>query len=321
LRVLVTGGFGNVGSHVVAELVRRGHAVRVLELRTRRTERMARAMRSVRRGPDGVEVVWGSVADRPAVGQAVTGVDVVLHMAAVIPPESDEQPERARVTNVDGTATVIAACRAQPTPPRLLFVSTFDVHGHTQHRTPPRRVDDPVEATDPYTTHKIECEALVRASGLRWCLIRLADVPIIGLRPPHPIMFEIGPHNRIEALHPDDAALALVNALDEPKLWGTVHFIGGGASCQVTYREYLTKILGAMGISALPDSAFAQTDYATDWLDTVESEALLRYQRHSFDDIVAQIAAAAGWRRHAVRMVAPLARRFVLRLSPYVQSY
>ncbi len=315
MRVLVTGGFGNVGSHVVAELVRRGHGVRVLELDTPRTRRVAR--QTARRGPSAVEVSWGSVADRAAVDRALDGMDVVLHMAAVIPPESDDQPERARVTNVDGTATVVAACAARPQPPRLMFISTFDVHGHTQHKTPPRRVDDPVQATDPYTTHKIECEALVRASGLDWCLIRLADVPVIGMRAPHPIMFEIGPHNRIEALHPDDAALALVNAIDEPRMWGTVHFIGGGPSCQVTYREYLTKILAAMGIGALPDSAFNHVDYATDWLDTAESEALLHYQRHSFDDIVAEIGASAGWRRHAVGVVGPLARLFLLRMSPH----
>jgi nucleoside-diphosphate-sugar epimerase len=309
MRVLVTGGFGNVGSHVVAELRRQGHDVRVVELDTPVTRRAARAVP--------VEVVWGSIADRAAVDRAVAGVDVVMHLAAVIPPASDADPERARVTNVDGTATVVAACEAAAMPPRLLFVSTFDVHGHTQHEAPPRRVDDPVEASDPYTSHKIECEKIVRGSTLEWCIIRQADVPIMGMRPPHPIMFEIGLHNRIEALHPDDAALALVNALNEPRMWGTVHFVGGGATCQVTYREYLTRLLGAMGLGALPDSAFTTTDYVTDWLDTAESEEWLRYQRHSFDDIVAEITARAGWRRHAIGAIAPLARRYLLRLSPY----
>ena len=71
-----------------------------------------------------------------------------------------------------------------------------------QSKPPPRMIDDPLRATDPYTTHKIECEKLVRESGLGWCIFRFTDVPIIGLRDPHPIMFEIGLHNRIEALHP-----------------------------------------------------------------------------------------------------------------------
>src|SRR5688572_19330005 len=113
MRLLVTGGFGNVGSHLVAELLRRGHDVRVLERRCRRTRRVARRY--------AVEVVWGDVADRAIVERALAGVDVVYHLAAVIPPESDERPDEARRTNVDGTAAVIAACEARPTRPRLLF--------------------------------------------------------------------------------------------------------------------------------------------------------------------------------------------------------
>jgi nucleoside-diphosphate-sugar epimerase len=310
MRVLVTGGFGNIGSHLVAELCRRGHEVRVLDRRTVATRRRARTR--------GVEVVWGSVTDRRTVDSAVAGVDVVMHLAAVIPPGADERPVEARATNVDGTATIIAACQDRPAPPRLLFTSTFDVHGYTQDRPPPRRVDDPLVPTDPYSAHKIECEAMVRASGLRWCIVRLADVPVLGMRRPPAIMFEIGPEIRIEALHGQDAALALVNALDEPRMWGQVHFIGGGATCQVTYREYVTRLLAAMGIGALPDGAFRTgSRYATDWLDTADSESLLGYQRHSFDDIVRAVAANAGWKRRAVAAIGPVARFALLSMSPY----
>jgi nucleoside-diphosphate-sugar epimerase len=310
MRVLVTGGFGNIGSHLVVELCRRGHRVRVLDRRTPATRRKARACP--------VEVVWGDVTDRRAVESAVAGVDDVLHLAAMIPPRADERPLEARATNVDGTATVIAACQRRTEPPRLLFTSTFDVHGHTQDRPPPRRVDDPLVPTDPYSAHKIECEAMVRASGLRWCIVRLADVPVLGMRRPPPIMFEISPEIRIEALHGEDAAVALTNALDVPQMWGRVHFIGGGASCQVTYREYVTRLLAAMGIGALPDAAFrAGARYATDWLDTTDSQKLLRYQRHSFDDIVRAVAVNAGWKRRAVAAVRPLARLALLWMSPY----
>lgn len=251
---------------------------------------------------------------RPAdVTAAVRGVHTVVHLAAVIPPGSDADPTKARAVNVDGTANVIAACEAQPDPPRLLFTSTFDVHGHTLHRPPPRRADDPVEATDPYTAHKIECERMIRASGLDWAIFRLVDVPVLGPRAPHPIMFEIGLDNRIEAIHADDVALAIANALETQAVWGRVLFIGGGPSCQLSYREYLTRLLAAIGIKPLPDKAFSDKEYATDWVDSTESETLLRYQRHSFDDIAAAMAAGLGWRR----WFAPLGRPAMLRLSPY----
>lgn len=260
------------------------------------------------------------ITDPAAVTRAVAGVDAVLHLAAMIPPEADERPDRARAVNVDGTANVIAACRARPEPPRLLFTSTFDVHGRTLHRDPPRRVDDPLVATDPYTAHKIEGERLVRDSGLTWTIFRLTDVPVLGARPPHPIMFEIGLDNRIEALHADDAGLAIATALETPEVWGRVLFLGGGVTCQVTYREYLTRLLAAMGIDPLPDGAFSDAEYVTDWVDSTESEALLRYQRHTFDDIAGAVAAGLGWRRWLASMAKPLARQRILRLSPYYRS-
>jgi nucleoside-diphosphate-sugar epimerase len=205
-------------------------------------------------------------------------------------------------------------------PPRLLFTSTLDVHGNTLGNPPPRHVDDPLVATNPYTEHKIEGERLVRESGLDWAIFRLADVPVLGIRPPHPIMFEIGLDNRIEAVHADDVGLAIANALETPEVWGRVLFIGGGLSCQLTYREYLTRMLAAMGVGALPEKAFSTAEYATDWLDTVDSEALLHYQRHTFDDITAALSRSLGWRRRAASMAGPLVRLMLLRLSAYYRG-
>ncbi len=293
MKILLTGASGNVGSHTLPQLVRRGHDVRTFDLR------------------------HGDITDAAAVAQAVAGVDVVIHLAAVIPPLADEQPALARAVNVGGTANVIAACQASPARPKLLFISTLDVHGITVGNEPPRRVGDRMVATNPYTEHKIECEELIRSSGLDWAIFRLADVPVLGLRPAHPIMFEIGLHNRIECVHADDVGLAIANALETPQAWGRVLFIGGGASCQLTYGEYLTRLLAAMGVQPLPDKAFSPADYCTDWLDTTDSQALLQYQRHSFDDIARAIAASLGWRRALLPLVRPLVRRSMLRLSPY----
>ncbi|HEX6682694.1 MAG TPA: NAD(P)-dependent oxidoreductase [Candidatus Limnocylindrales bacterium] len=211
MKVVLTGAFGNVGSHTLPQLVARGHRVRCLDLAAAAHRRAARRWRG------GVEFHWADITDAAAVARAVQGMDTVVHLAALIPPAADEWPERARAVNVDGTANVIAACQEQSRPPRLLFTSTLDVHGVTVDNPPPRRVGDPVAATNLYTAHKIECERMVRESGLDWAIFRLADVPVLGPRAPHPIMFEIGLHNRIEAIHADDAGLAIANALDTPQ--------------------------------------------------------------------------------------------------------
>ena len=305
MRVLVTGALGNIGSHTLPELVRQGHEVRGFDRPLATHRRLARRF-------GGVDVRWGDIRDADAVGAAVRGTDAVVHLAAVIPPASEDDPDLARSVNVEGTRVVVEAA-----PARILLASTLDVHGNTQDREPPRRVDDPVVATDAYTSHKIACEDLVRSSGLDWCILRFADVPVLGPRPAHPIMFEIGLHNRIEALHADDAGLAIANALSTDEVWRRVLLVGGGPTCQVTYRQYLVTFLAAMGMDPLPDKAFAGKDYATDWLDTEESQRLLRYQRHDLPGIAAAVAANLGWRRRVLPLVAPLARASILRMSPY----
>lgn len=309
MKVLVTGGFGNIGSSAVEALCEAGHEVAVLALRRRGHARAARASR--------VAVHWGDVRRADDVAAALGGCDAVVHLAAILPPESDERPEQARSVNVDGTRAVIEAARARPRPPRLLFASTFDVFGHTQHLPPPRRLSDPVAATDAYTAHKLEGEAMVAASGLEHAIFRFSDVPKIALRPAHPIMFEIPLATRIETLHTRDAGLAITRAMDSEAVWGRTWLVGGGPRCQVRFGEYLEKMLTAMGLGPLPPEAFGLHPYPTDWIDTEESERLLRYQRHGFDDIVRDIAALLGWRRPLMPLLRPLVRRQMLALSPY----
>ncbi|MBO0791285.1 MAG: hypothetical protein J2P36_10085, partial [Ktedonobacteraceae bacterium] len=75
-----------------------------------------------------------------------------------------------------------------------------------------------------------------------------------------------------------------------------------------------------------PDEAFAPDSkpYCTDWLDTTESQELLHYQRHSFDDIMRDVLAAtrpAGVAAWLLPLLRPLIRRRMLRLSPYLKNH
>lgn len=203
---------------------------------------------------------------------------------------------------------------SQPAPPRFLFASSFNVFGPTTHLAPPRTVGDPLAPTDNYSRHKILCEAEVERSGLPWAIFRFADMPILGARPMHPIMFEIPLETRMEVVHIHDAALAIANGVSEGEIWGQVWLIGGGPTCQLTYGEYLGRMLGVLGLPALPAMAFGRTPYCTDWLDTTASQATLRYQRHTFDDILADVAHGVGPVRYLTPLARPLIARSMLRL-------
>jgi nucleoside-diphosphate-sugar epimerase len=315
VNVLVTGGFGNIGASAVEELVRQGHRVRVLELPETRRRRAAARLRG------SVDVVWGDIR-RPADARAAAeGQDVLVHLAGILPPDSDEHPALAEEVNVGGTRTLLAAARGMPTPPRVLYTSTLHVFGPTAHLAPPRRVTDPVRATDPYTHHKLACEDMVRCSGLSWLIFRLAYVPHIALRKLPAAMFDVPLDTRIETLHVRDAAVAVANALHSEAAWGRILLVGGGPRCQLYFRDYLARSLTLLGIGPLPEEAFGVSPYPTDWLDTEESERLLHYQRHTFEDILDGMGRILGVRRYLTPIVRPFVRRSLLSLSPYWRAH
>jgi UDP-glucose 4-epimerase len=316
MKVLLTGTFGNVGSSTLEELVRQGHTVRCFDLKTRANLRAARKLGQV-------EVVWGDLRRPEDVARAVRDQDVVIHLAFIIPKlsvtgfESEDHPDWAREINVEGTHNLIVAMQAQPQPPKLLFASSYHIYGRTQHMAPPRTVDDPVQPTEHYAQHKIDCEAMIRASGLPWAILRLAATLPIAMKM-DPGMFDVPLENRMEYVHTRDVGLAFANAVSTPGVWGKTLLIGGGPRCQYTYRQITAQVLGGLGVGELPDEAFSSTPFATDWLDTDESQRLLRYQRHTLDDYVRDLKAYLGFRRHLVRALRRVARYWLLQQSPYL---
>lgn len=312
---MITGGLGTIGRWVLRELRRQHHDVTVFDLDTPRNRGRGREFTDI-------NICWGDLRDAGQVIRATASQDVVLHMAFVLPPATERDPQGTVATNVGGTRHVIAGCLAQPKPPRLLFCSSGEVFGRTRDLSPPRRITDPRHITSVYTGHKIECEDLVRDSGLDYAIVRIGAVIDIALTNSHELMFEFPFDVRFEALHPADAALALANAIGCEAVWGrgALLLLGGGPRCQRTYGQFLTGIMNTVGVGGLPEEAFTREDYPSDWLDTEESQRLLRYQRHSLEDICREIGALMGWRKLFVPLVRPLVRRSILAKSPYLRA-
>ncbi|SMB21939.1 Cholesterol dehydrogenase/isomerase [Sterolibacterium denitrificans] len=320
--VLVTGACGAIGRRVVAGLVERGCAVSTLDFDTSANRAAARD-RDAR-----VRSHFGDLDDAAPLRAAVAGVAHVIHLAELRPPDTDADQFAGYRANVCATRALLAACADRVTPPRFVFASSVAVFGG-QQTDAARRADAPaiLAAADSYGRQKAAAEALVRASGLDHLILRLALTP--DLAPdagrPHPWLFGFHPDMRVEFLHPADAALALVNALDAfgvldsldgQAVRGRTLLLGGGARNRYRYLDWLNMALEARGLRPLPRTAFGRADYLTDWVDTDESEALLRYQRHDYPD----------WLREQVGAVrprwldagsAPLARRYLLAHSAH----
>ena len=124
MRVLVTGGAGFIGSHVVDALVAGGHEARVLD-----------SAPSAAWAADRVDVRRGDVRDADAVRGAIVGVDAVCHQAARVGLGVDFADAPAYVSHNDaGTAALLAALHEQRFRGRLVLASSMVVYGEGRYR-------------------------------------------------------------------------------------------------------------------------------------------------------------------------------------------
>lgn len=193
------------------------------------------------------------------------------------------------------------------------------MYGITRDQEPPRKPTDPLKPVENYARHKVECERLVRESGLAWAIFRLAAALPFSLKLDS-AMFEVPLDNRMEYVHTRDVGLALAKAVDNPQVLGRIQHLGGGPRCQHRYGQIAATILDAAGIGMLPERAFTRRPFSTDWLDTRESQSLLGYQRFTLQDFARELSRRLCWRRVLIRIFRPLVRALLLSRSPYYRS-
>ncbi|MFX1577135.1 MAG: NAD-dependent epimerase/dehydratase family protein [Promethearchaeota archaeon] len=319
--VLLTGAFGNIGESTLLALFKQNHQIRCFDLQTTQNEKTAKSLQKY----GDFETVWGDVRDVDTTRNIVEGVDCIIHLAAILPPQSERDPDFTTTVNVGGTLHLIEAAEALPVKPKFVYASSISVLGPCMHLPPPRTADDPLHPTDTYTTTKVKCEEALRASSLPWTILRLVAVP--GLRisgEADPMLFEIPLDQRIEFVHTRDVGTAFAHAVTAKTL-NKVLLIGGGKSSQMLQREFIAKILNAMGVGMLPESAFRVATkpeewYYTDWVDTTESQQLLQYQHHTYDQYIDDLKRTIGFKRYLGRLFRGSAQKRLLAQSPYYQE-
>jgi UDP-glucose 4-epimerase len=239
MKVLVTGGAGYVGSHLVDALQRAGHAVRVLDLQPASGEHLA---------DPGCDFIQGSVADPSLVARAVRDVEVVYHLAWGFLtwgfyPEFHPGEERREIQgNLFGTLNLLEAALAVGVR-HFLFASTAVVYGPTgpvrvdkEHPCHPERstIGGPV-----YGITKLACEKyclVYQRRGLPVTVFRMHGVFSAGHLGQFGQMIQqalAGEPVRVirgaggEYAHLDDILRAFLLATDNPRAHGEVFNLAG----------------------------------------------------------------------------------------------
>ncbi|MHA1670587.1 MAG: NAD-dependent epimerase/dehydratase family protein [Promethearchaeota archaeon] len=315
MRILLTGAFGNVGLSVLKELLDRDHDVRILELKNRKNLRISRKIQK------NVDIFWGDITNKFDVEKAVKNRDIVIHLAAIIPPLADYQPELAELVNVGGTLNILERMKERTNKPKIIFTSSVAVYGD-RVKNPMIKVTDPLSPSkgDFYALTKISAEKLVKESGLDYAIFRLTYITSINKLELDPLMFHMPLETSIEICDTRDVGLALSNAVECSEIWGKTFHIGGGESCRITYKEYLNDMMTILGLGRefLPDEAFARNNFHCGFLETENSQNLLKYQIHTLEDYYVDVKKKVSTKRFFIARVKSFVKIHLLKKSePY----
>lgn len=234
-KVLVTGADGFIGSHLVEALLRKGCDVRafvlynsfnswgwldVLPLKSRKA----------------LDVFSGDIRDPHGVGEAMKGIDVVFHLAALIGiPFSYHSPDSYVDTNVRGTLNIVQAARDAGIG-RVIVTSTSEVYGTARYA--PIDEGHPLQGQSPYSASKIGADKIAESFHLSFGL------PIVIARP----FNTFGPRQSARAVIPT----IITQALSESK---TVSLGSLGPKRDLNYVE---DVCGGFLALAQCDKAIGQ---------------------------------------------------------------
>ena len=330
MKILVTGGFGNVGRSAVNACLAAGHEVTVFESPGRLVAAAAAGpLQRLMKGPWAkCRFVFGDMRKMEDIERAFADADStgpgkphsVIHLAALIPPAADRDEKTTWDINAGGTKNLIEICRAQgPDAPRLVLASSIAIYGDRLENFW-IRTTDPVRPSDVYSRSKIECEAMLRASGLDHVILRLSYVAWAKWHPFDPLLFAMPPETRIEIIHTEDAGRAFMAASCQREASGKVYDIGGGALCRTSFRAYLDRMFRYFGMgdsSFLDDGLFARSGFHCGWYaDSDEAEEALHFRRKTLEDYYEEVRWDSRWTGPMARLVQPLVKRWLKGKSP-----
>lgn len=324
--VLVTGGFGLVGSATVRRLAELRRPVVVADLDSP-ANREAQATL-----PAGVTARWVDLTDPEQTAELVADVapEVIIHLAAIIPPGIYKNRSLARKVNVDATASLVKIAEAQPEPPRFVQASSNAVFGsRNPHRaTGPVTADMPLKHSDLYSAHKAQAEEIVRASSLPWVVLRLGGVLSVD---PKAIPFS-SEALYFESLLPTDGRLHSVDVRDvawafaaatTADVVGEILLIAGDDSHRRVQGEVGKALAESRGLKGglVPgrkgDPNSDDDWFVTDWMDTARAQEALQFQHYSWQDMLNESRVQAGPSRYVLPLLAPLVRALLKRRGAY----
>lgn len=318
-KILLTGASGTVGYEALKQLITKGiYELTVFDIKTPKSQKLFEPYQ------DKINLVYGDISDQKQVAEVVKGQQKIIHLAAVIPPLADEQPQLAKTVNTEGTKHILAAMEKDCF---LLYASSVSVYGD--------RIDNPmIYRTDPlkpspndhYAQTKIAAENSINTSNRKWTIFRLSAIMGYGNHKISGLMFHMPLETCLEITTPEDTARAFVNGLEhEHELVAKTFNLGGGANNRTTYKAFLQRSFDAFGLGKLdfPNKAFAEKNFHCGYYaDGDELEEIVHFRKDTLDTYFTKVQnTVSAIKRCFTKLFSPIVKYILLKKSEPYTAY
>lgn len=215
--------------------------------------------------------------------------DVVIHLAAIIPPLADHKPQLANAVNSNGTKYLVNQISKSSPDAFFMYSSSISIYGD-RIANPLITTLDPIKISegDHYAETKVAAENILMNSNLDWTIFRLSAIMGVKNHKMSPLMFHMPLNTSIEICTPSDTARAFVNGIDKKEeLKNKIFNLGGGQKCRTTYIEFLTKNFEINGLGNLnfPKKCFAEKNFHCGFYkDGDQLEKITNFRKNSLSD-------------------------------------
>lgn len=331
MRIAIFGGSGNMGKAIIKELINETY-IEGLKVFAHRKKSTKGLLKILNKSKVKYEIINGSVSKLEDVRKAVKDTDVVINLAAVIPPLSDKSPLLAIESNEIGPKVVCEAIsEIKEHQPKLIHISTIGVYGDRNYKHPFGEVGDPlmISPLDIYSLTKMRGEYTVLESDVKnWVVIRQTAMlydDLMNKNVSDGLLFHTCFNCFLEWVTDKDAALLFrnilrrenKNELDENNFWKHVFDLGGGKENQVT--GYDTFNLGFKMIGASTEQFFdpnynATRNFHGEWFsDGQKLNDLFDYQRETIVGFWDKVGHKHWYFKFAVIVPKKILKKFVIK--------
>lgn len=283
LNILLTGASGGVGIEALKQLLalKEKYNTIAFDIKTKNSQRLLAPFSKDAR------IIYGDITNETDLEKISQGIDVVIHLAALIPPIADEKPTLAEKINVGGTEKLIRALEKNSPDAFFMYSSSVSIYGD-RVINPDIRIGDPIRPSvgDEYAVTKVKAENIIQNSSLDWTIFRLSA--IMGKHKISKLMFHMPLDTPMEITTTEDTARAYVNGIPErEKLNKRIFNLGGGPECRIIYRDFLQRAFEISGLGNIkfPEGTFATHNFHCGYYaDGDDLAEIVDFRRDSMED-------------------------------------